>query len=319
MVILVTGAAGYVGNNTVRRLVESGKSVRAMVRSTEKARQRLGSLGDKVEIVPGDVTDRASLKPLMKDVSAVIHTVAIPMERGGATYEGINYQGTVNVVDAAREAGVQRFIHMSQNGANPDHPSRFLRSKGRAGQYVTMSDLKWTIIRPSVIFGPQDEFFNAFARLIRLTPIIFPIIDGGKALFQPVSIHDVVEVIVRSLDDDGTIGKEFRLGGPEVLTLGEIEKRVLQAMDTSRILINAPLALLRPAVFVMENTLPGTPVTTTLLELLKEPNTVPEPENALTAYFKMPPRPFAGENIAYLKTATAGTALKRFFTGQNVN
>jgi NADH dehydrogenase len=127
----------------------------------------------------------------------------------------------------------------------------------------------------------------------------------------------VVEAVMRSLDDDGTIGREFRLGGPEVLTLGEIEKRVLQAMNTSRILINAPVALLRPAVTVMQATLPGTPVTTTLLELLKEPNTVPD--NALINYFKMQPRPFAGENIAYLKDATVGTALKRFFTGQNVN
>jgi NADH dehydrogenase len=317
MTILVTGAAGYVGNNTVRRLVELGKPVRAMVRNPDKARQRLGSLGGKVEIVTGDVGDRAGLKALMKDATAVIHTVAIPMERGGATYEEVNYQGTVNVVDAAREAGVQRFINMSQNGADPNHASRFLRSKGRAQEYVAKSDLKWTAMRPSVIFGPQDEFFNAFARLIRLTPIVFPLIGGGKALFQPISIYDVVEAVTRSLDDDGTIGREFRLGGPEVLTLGEIEKRVLQAMDTNRILINAPVGLLRPAVVVMQTTLPGTPVTTTLLELLKEPNTVPD--NALINDFKIQPRAFAGEHIAYLKDATVGTALKRFFTGQNVN
>lgn len=317
MTILVTGAAGYVGNNTVRRLVELGKPVRAMVRNPDKARQRLGSLGSKVEIVSGDVGDRAGLKALMQGATAVIHTVAIPMERGRATYEEVNTQGTINVVDAARDAGVPRFINLSQNGARPDHPSRFLRSKGRAQEYVAQSELKWTALRPSVIFGPQDEFFNAFARLIRLTPLVFPLIGGGTALFQPVSVYDVVEAVTRSLDDDGTIGKEFRLGGPEVLTLGEIEKRVLAAMHTRRILINAPVGLLRPAVFVMEKTLPGTPVTTTLLELLKEPNTVPD--NALVDYFQMQPRPFAGEHIAYLKDATASTALKRFFTGANVN
>lgn len=317
MTILVTGAAGYVGNNTVRRLVELGKPVRAMVRNPDKAKQRLGSLGSKIEIVTGDVGDRAGLKALMNGATAIIHTVAIPMERGRATYEEVNYQGTINVVDAARDAGVERFINVSQNGARPDHPSRFLRSKGRAQEYVAKSSLKWTAVRPSVIFGPQDEFFNAFARLIRLTPVVFPLIDGGKALFQPVSVYDVVEVVTRSLDDDGTIGKEFTLGGPEVLSLGEIEKRVLQAMNTSRIMINAPVGLLRPAVTVMQAALPGTPVTTTLLELLKEPNVVQD--NALVSYFHMQPRAFAGENIAYLKDATAGTALKRFFTGQNVN
>lgn len=317
MTVVVTGAAGYVGNNTVRRLVEAGKPVRAMVHNPEKAQQRLSDLKNRIEIVQGDVSNRAILKQIMRDATAVVHTVAIPMERGGATYDEVNYQGTINVVDTAREAGVERFIQMSQNGANPDHFSRFLRSKGRAEEYVAMSGLKWTALRPSVIFGPQDEFFNAFARLIRLTPVVFPLIGGGTALFQPVSVYDVVEVIARSLDDDGTIGQAFELGGPEVLTLGEIEKRVLQAMETNRIMITAPVGLLRPVVAVMEKTLPGTPVNTTLLELLKEPNVVSD--NALVSTFNMQPRPFAGEHIAYLKDATAGTALKRFFTGANVN
>src|SRR3954469_20929223 len=91
MTVLVTGAAGYVGNNTVRRLVELGKPVRAMVRNSEKARQRLGTLGSKIEIVEGDVEDRVALKPFLKDISAVIHLVAIPMEKNGATYENVNY------------------------------------------------------------------------------------------------------------------------------------------------------------------------------------------------------------------------------------
>lgn len=318
MAILVTGAAGYIGNNTVRRLVELGKPVRAMVRNPEKVKQRLGDLGSKIEIVQAYIGDRDSLKRVIEgEISAIIHFVAIPMERGGATYEEVNYQGTVNVLDVARDAGVQRFIHMSQNGANPDHFSRFLRSKGRAQQYVMQSGLQWTVLRPSVVFGPQDEFFNAFARLIRLTPIVFPLIGGGKALFQPVSVYDVVEAIVKSLDDDNTIGREFKLGGPEVLSLGEIEKRVLDAMDTSRMMITVPTGLLKLPVWVMEKTLPGTPVNLTLLELLKEPNVVND--NALVSYFTMQPRQFAGENIKYLKDATASTALKRFFTGANVN
>ncbi len=317
MTILVTGAAGYIGSNTVRRLVEQGQPVRALVHNSDKAMRRLNDLADKIESVPCDVGDREGLKRVMRDVTAVIHLIAIPMERGSATYEEINYQGTINVVDAARDMGVPRFINMCQNGATPDHFSRFLRSKGRAQEYVAKSGLKWTAVRPSVIFGPQDEFFNAFARLIRLTPLVFPLIGGGTALFQPVSVYDVVEAMVRSLDDDGTIGQEFGLGGPEVLTLKDIEQRTLAAMNTSRALINAPVSLLRPAVWLMERTLPGTPVNLTLLELLKVPNVVPD--NALINYFKMEPRPFSGDNIAYLKQATAGAALKRFFTGAAVN
>lgn len=317
MSVLVTGAGGFVGNNVVRRLVQQGRPVRAMVRSIDKAKMRLADVADKVEFVQGDVTERASLAPIMSDISAIVHTVAIAMERGAQTYEEVNFQGTINLVDAAEKAGVRRFINVSQNGARADHFSRFLRSKGKAQAYVASSGLEWTAVRPSAIFGPQDEFFNAFARLVRLTPIVFPLVGGGTAEFQPVSIFDVVETITRSLDDSDTIGREFELGGPEVLTLGEIQKRILNAMNEKRVLISAPVGLLRPAVFVMEKALPGTPVSLTLLELLKEPNVVRD--NALVTFFNMQPRPFSGDHIAYLREASAGSAIKRFFTGAAVN
>jgi uncharacterized protein YbjT (DUF2867 family) len=317
MTVLVTGGAGFVGNNIIAKLVEQGKPVRAMVRNPDKAKMRLSQFGDKIEIVKGDVTDRASLKPLMDGVSAVVHTVAISMEKGGNTYEEVNYQGTINVVDAALDAGIKRFINISQNGADPNLPYRFLASKGKAQAYVAESGLDWTAIRPSAIFGDQDEFFNTFARLVKLTPIIFPLIGGGKAEFQPVSVLDVAEASVRSLDDDGTIGKEFTVGGPEVLTLGDIEKRVIKALGTSRLMLPVPVGLLRPVVVVMQNILPGSPVSTGLLELLAVPNTVPN--NALVEYFGMEPIAFSGDNIDYLNNVSIGTALRKFFTGATVN
>jgi NADH dehydrogenase len=316
MAILVTGAAGFVGNNVVRRLVAEGKPVRAMVRNVNKAKLRLADVRDKVEIVRGDVTDRASLGPLMRDVSAVVHTVAIALEKGGATYEEVNYQGTIHVVDAAEAANVHRFVNVSQNGARSDHFSRFLRSKGRAQEYVASSTLRWTAVRPSAIFGPQDEFFNSIARLVRVTPLIFPNIGGGKAQFQPVSVDDVTTAIVRSIDDPHTYEKEFALGGPEVLTLEEIEKRILKAMHARRALFNAPAGLLKVPVTLMEWTLPGTPVNRTLLELLKEPNVVAD--NALVSYFALSPKAFSGDNIAYLADNTAGLAFKSMFTGKTV-
>lgn len=316
MAILVTGAAGFVGNNTVRKLVKQGKPVRAMVRDLEKAKIRLGDLGSKIEIVQADITDRNALPRLMDDVTAIVHTIAVPMERGSATYDEINYQGTINIVDAAESEGVRRFINISQNGARPDHFSRFLRSKGRAQEYVASSNMEWTALRPSAIFGTQDEFFNSIARLVRLTPLIFPNIGGGKAQFQPVSVDDVTRAIVHSLEDRRSIGKELELGGPEVLTLEEIERRILKAMETRRVLFPAPTWLLKLPVILMQTFLPGSPVNTTLLELLKEPNVVQE--NALITHFKMVPMPFSGDNIAYLKQATASEALKKMFTNATV-
>lgn len=316
MAILVTGAAGFVGNNVVRRLAAEGKPVRAMVRDVAKAERRLADVSGRVEIVRGDVTDRASLTPLMRDVSAVVHTAAIALEKGGATYEEVNYQGTIHVVDAAEAGNVRRFINVSQNGARSDHFSRFLSSKGRAQDYVASSMLQWTAVSPSAIFGPQDEFFNSIARLVRITPLIFPNIGGGKAQFQPVAVEDVAEAIARALDDPKTSEKDFALGGPEVLTLEEIERRILKALHARRVLFPAPAWLLKVPVTLMEWTLPGSPVNRMLLELLKEPNVVAG--NALTSWFDIAPRPFSGSNIAYLADNTAELAFKAIFKGQAV-
>ena len=316
MSVLVTGAAGFLGNLLVKRLVADGRDVRALVRRPDKAQLRLGDVAG-VEILRGDVTQPASLAPAMQGVQAVIHTVAIALEKGGQTYESVNYEGTVNLLRAAEAAGVQRFINISQNGARADLPYRFLASKGRAQEAVAASTLAWTALRPSAIFGAQDEFFNTFARLLKLTPLVFPLIDGGKAEFQPVSAHDVVEAAVRSLDDDSTIGMELALGGPEVLTLGEIERRILDATGSLRLLLPVPAGLLRPVVAVMQRVLPGSPVNTSLLELLAVPNTVPD--NALVTKFGMSPIPFSGEQIAYLRDNTLGDTLAKFFGNATVN
>jgi uncharacterized protein YbjT (DUF2867 family) len=317
MAVLVTGGAGFVGNVTIRQLVARGERVRALVRNPEKAALRLGALGDAVEVFAGDVTQPDSLNAAMDGASAVVHTVAISMERGNSTYERVNYQGTVNVVEAAKSFGVSRFINISQNGADSQLPYAFMRSKGQAQDYVRTSGLDWTALRPSAIFGPQDEFFNTFARLVQLTPIVFPLIGGGHAEFQPVSIDDVASAIVKSLADDGTIGRELTLGGPEVLTLGQIEQRVVEAMGTRRTFVPVSVGLLRPVVAVMQSVLPGSPVSTSLLDLLAIPNTTPD--NALVNTFGMQPIPFAGEHIAYLRENNIGDTLRRFFRNATIN
>jgi NADH dehydrogenase len=309
--ILVTGASGYVGSHLVARLAAEGKKVRILASNPDRM-QREGRLRDfPVEVAVGDVTKPETLSAAMDGIDTVIHLVAIAIEKGRGTYEEVNYQGTVNVVEAARAAGVKRFLNMCQMGADPEIPYRFLASKGKAQAYVAASGLAWTAFRPSVIWGPEDEFANTFARLIPLTPIIFPIIGDGKAAFQPVWIEDVVTAFVRALEDDSTVGHEYELGGPEVLTMEQIERRTFEAIGAKRIFINFPISLLRIIVSLMEFALPAPPVTRSLLELLSV-NNVPI-ENSVGKFLESP-RAFTAENAApYMRNFKVGETIAQFF------
>ena len=210
--IAITGASGYLGSHLTRRLVESGYQVRAVIRNRAKAEQesRLGGLD--VEWVEGDVTRPETLANAFVGATAVLHTVAVAIEKKRSSYEEINYRGTLNVVDAARNAGIRRFIYISQLGASADLPYRFLASKGMGEDYVVASALDWTVFRPAVIWGPEDEFANSFARLIPITPFIFPIVGDENSLFQPVWVEDVAASVQKSLDDPSTFRQIYELG-----------------------------------------------------------------------------------------------------------
>lgn len=309
--ILVNGASGYIGSHIVRQLVDAGETVRAMVHNPERARQEGRLDGLPVEWVQGDVTRPATLAPALEGVDAVVHTVAIAIEKGGRTYEEINYQGTINMVDAAESAGVNRFLNMSQLGADSRLPYRFLASKGKAQEYVAQSGLDWTAFRPSTVWGPEDEFANSFARLIPLTPVIFPIIGDENARFEPVWVGDVAAAVVKSLHDPATFRQEYELGGPEILTLEEIERRTLQALGRKRIMVRMPMGLIKLAVTAMETLLPSPPVTRSLLELLAVPNVT---TNNQLGRFVDQPRPFTAENAApYMRQFQARQTLAQFF------
>jgi uncharacterized protein YbjT (DUF2867 family) len=309
-VILVTGGGGYVGSHMVRRLVESKEQVRALVRDRLRVTREGRLEGLAVEIIEGDVTRPESLAPAFDGVTSVIHTVAIAIEKGGRTYEHVNYRGTVNVVDAAQSAGVRRFINLSQLGADSTLPYRFLASKGRAQDYVADSSLEWTSFRPSVIWGPEDEFANTFARLVPFSPLIYPIIGDEGSKFEPVWVEDVVSSMLKALPDADTIGREFELGGPEILTLEEIERRALTAVGTRRAMVRIPMPVIQVIVALMEALLPAPPVTRSLLELLAVSNVTDE--NSLREFVPNP-RPFTPENVSkYITNFSASSTVAQF-------
>jgi uncharacterized protein YbjT (DUF2867 family) len=309
--ILVTGGSGFVGSHIVRRLVAEEKEVRVLIRNKERAEREHRLEGLDIDWIEGDVLRPETLSKAMENINAVVHTVAIAIEKGNQTFEKINVLGTVNVVDTAVRSNVKRLINLSQLGADPSLPYRFMASKGKAQEYVANSALDWTAFRPSVIWGPEDEFANTFGRLVQFTPMIFPIIGDETTRFQPVWVDDVAEAIAKSIDDPKTIKREFELGGPEILTLEEIERRTLEAMNAKRWMIRFPLPLLRIIVGLMEGLLPSPPVTGSLLELLAVSNVVSK--NALPKFVSNP-QPFTPENIApYMQTFRIKSTLAQYF------
>ena len=305
-VVLVTGAAGFVGTHVCRQLTNRRMRVRGFVHSPAKAAERLAQLP--VDVHVGDVRDTAALRRAMQGCDAVVHLAAIAIERRGQSYEDVNAIGTRNILDTMRAVGVRRIVHMSQNFAVSTSRHRFLRSKGLAEEAVRASGTEWTVLRPSVIFGPDDEFVNVLARLVRLSPLLYPLPGGGKARFQPIGVDDVARVVAASLEHTTTIGRAYDLGGPAQLTLRQMVERILVAMEVRRILIPLPTAILRPLIAVAQRVLPRPPVTTELLDLLAVDNVVSG--NALRDEFHIAPTPFAPEELGYLKHITARDALR---------
>ncbi|HEX2693209.1 MAG TPA: complex I NDUFA9 subunit family protein [Gemmatimonadaceae bacterium] len=307
--VLVTGAGGLVGIHTCRELSRNGWQVRALIRDPARAAMTLGQLP--VEFRVGDARDATTLRGSLSGCGAVVHLAAIAIERKGQTYRESNTAMTERLISAARAENVQRVVFMSQNGADSSSPYAFLRSKGVAQDSVKTSGLAWTILRPSVIFGPEDQFVNVLARLIRLTPKIFPLPGGGKSRFQPIAVDDVARVVRLSLEKKETVHQIYGLGGAVPLTLRQMTERILTAMGTTRRLVSIPIGILRPLVALAQKIIPNPPVTPGLLDLLAVDNTVAN--NALTEQFKIVPVPFAGDELQYLRRITARSALKSLF------
>jgi NADH dehydrogenase len=200
---------------------------------------------------------------------------------------------------------------MSQNGADSGSRYPFLRSKGVAQDSIKSSGLRWTVLRPSVIFGPEDQFVNVLGRLIRLTPKIFPLPGGGNARFQPIAADDVARVVRLSLEKKETVHQSYDLGGAVPLTLYQMTERILIAMGIHRKILPVPVKALRPIVAIAQRFLPNPPVTLSLLDLLALDNTVAN--NALTEYFKVVPIPFAADELQYLRRITVRNALRSLF------
>ncbi len=293
--ILITGATGYVGSAMLPHIVATGEPVRALVRDAKGA-AKVKAAGAEAAI--GSVSDPASLDLAMQGVTTVIHLVAVNKNKGSQTMESINHQGTVNVVAAAKKAGVTRFIHMSGCNLHSNMPQEFAKTKGLGADAVKASGIPYTIIGPSVIFGAGDEFVNNLADLFKLWfyPVA-PVVGNGKTRFAPVWKEDVARVFVKCLQDPQTINQSYEIGGPENLEYKQLMQIIKDKLGSHKAMLNVPVWMIKPGVVVMNAVLSKPPVTPGLLDLLAIDNT-PNP-NAITTVFGIQPKPLR-DGIDYI-------------------
>ena len=301
--ILVTGAGGFVGSHTIPALLSAGHTVVAMVRDGAAGEAVLGRLpvADRSRVEPrqADVTQPATLGPALAGVEAVVHLAAIPRDyNGGADLARVNTEGTRAVIAAMTTAGVRRLVHLGALGVVDDPRLHYASSKARAEAAVRDSGLDWTILKPSLQFGPGDGFFNIIAGLVRLSPGIVPVPGDGKSRFQPIFVGDVATVMVHSLAEPSTIGETFELGGPRFWTYREITEEVLRALGKRRAILPMPIPLIRLVAGASELIHLPFPVATDQLRQLRLDNI--GPLDLIRVRFGFEPRSMEGA-LGYLR------------------
>ena len=303
MLVLVTGATGFLGRRVVGELIARHHQVRCLIRSP--GAERLLEGWD-VDVHYGNVLNPDAINLAMYEVQSVVHLVGIIRSRRGLTFDQVNRVGTANVAEAAREGGVREMIHVSALGATPNREYPYLSSKYQGELRVINSGIGYTILRPSVIFGPGDEFLTALAGLVRTGPLV-PVIGSGRNRMQPVAVDDVARCIADSVGNSLVKGKTLNLGGPQRLSYDDLLDEVSLAMGRRIRRVHIPTPLAWPAIALMDGLLPRAPMTTGQLRMLGIRNVAEGRDIEET--FGFTPKPLRG-NIDYVNAVGLGDALR---------
>ena len=269
----VLGGSGFIGRYIVKRLAARGDVVPVGCRNAEEAKF-LKPMGDVGQVEPLNIMidDEERLPAFLTGSRAAVNCVGILRESGSQTFERVHHIGPALLARITRDAGAERFIHISAIGADARSSSTYARTKAAGETAVRDAFPTATILRPSVVFGPEDQFFNRFATMAMFTPAL-PLIGGGETRFQPVYVGDVADAVIRCLEDPATAGRTYELGGPKIYTLRELFELLLHEIRRRRWFVNLPFELAALQAKFM-SILPNPPLTPDQVELLKRDNVV---------------------------------------------
>ena len=238
--VTVFGGSGFLGRHLVQRLAATGARVTVAVRNPESA-LFLKPMGDVGQITPvgADVRDGPAVAAAVQGADWVVNLVGILYETKRQSFSAIHAQGAERIAKAAKAAGAKRLVHVSAIGANRHSSAAYARSKAAGEAAVAAAYPAATILRPSIIFGPEDDFFNRFAAMARVS-VALPLFGGGETRFQPVYVGDVAAAVVKALTDEGTAGTTYELGGPRVYSFRQLMTLILAEIGRKRILLPLP-------------------------------------------------------------------------------
>jgi NADH dehydrogenase len=295
--VTVFGGTGFLGRHTVRALAKAGWRIKVAARRPARGffLRPLGQVGQ-IDFVKCDIAEKDQVAAALAGSDAVINLCGI-LFQSGQSFEDVQANGAANIAEAAAEAGISSLVHVSAIGADKDSESSYAQTKALGEAAVRAAVPTATILRPSIVFGPEDDFFNRFAAMARISPAL-PLVGGGKTRFQPVFVGDVAAAIVTALDSEAAKGTTYELGGPTVYSFKQLLQIVLEQTGRKRLLVPLPFGLASFKAFFLQM-LPKPPLTPDQVKLLKHDNVV-APDAKTLADLGITPNSVEAEVPAYL-------------------
>jgi len=262
--ILITGSTGFIGRALIRQFSSIGVPVRALIRPSPRT-PRLPK-GVSVEVAVVSLADKRGLRAALRDVDTIIHLASAENQGSRGNLLTADIQGTENLVEAASDAGVDRFVYLSHIGAGPSSAYPAFKAKGIAEDHIRSGKVPYTILRASLVYGPEDHFTNNIAKLIHSSIGVFPIPSGGRTVVQPVWVEDLATCILWALERTDTLNQVYELGGSEFFTLQQVIETIMEATHRRRLLVPLSPLTLRALTVFLEGIFPNFPISSFWLD-----------------------------------------------------